>query len=244
MRRFHVASELLALEHFELPADLARHLKVLRIAAGDRIELFDGAGRLAEALVTEARKDGYRVSIQLRSDAQPDPFSLRLIQGIPKGAKMDLVLQKGTELGISRFSPVYCRNGDVKPGTNQLSGRSARWLKIVQEAARQSRRPFVPQLDQAVELAELLPTVTDELLLVPWEQGSVPLQQHLQQQRFNSVSVLIGPEGGFTSEEIGLAEKAGFKPVTLGPRILRSETAGIAVASVLQYLFGNFGSCP
>jgi 16S rRNA (uracil1498-N3)-methyltransferase len=242
MRRFFAAPELLRQATFALPSDILQHLKVLRIAAGERIELFDGCGQQATALITSLEKSTAQVTIEQRRQAPAPPLALRLLQGIPKGSKMDLLLQKGTELGISRFSPVYCKHGDVSIAPQRLAGRSDRWHKIIREAARQSGRSHLPRLDPPDQLANLLPQVREELRLVPWEQGSVPLQDLLQDATPQSIACLIGPEGGLTAAEVDLAEANGFRPVTLGPRILRSETAGIAVASILLYLFGDLGS--
>jgi 16S rRNA (uracil1498-N3)-methyltransferase len=244
MRRFYLAPELLQPGCLELPAETVQHLKVLRLMPGAQIEFFDGCGGLAAGIITALQKNSGQVTLLGRRQAKPDPLALRLIQGIPKGNKMDLVLQKGTELGITRFTPVYCRNGDVVPADKRPSGRSARWQKIIQEAARQAGRAYLPLLDEPVALKDLLPQLDDELLLVPWEQGVEPLQNRLPGHPPRSVAVLIGPEGGLTADEVGEAALAGFQTVSLGPRILRSETAGIAVASILQYLFGDLGSNP
>jgi 16S rRNA (uracil1498-N3)-methyltransferase len=242
MRRFYVTPELLQREHLELPAETVQHLKVLRLVPGDRIELFDGCGGLAGGVITALQKTHGQVTLLERRQAAPEPLALRLIQGIPKAHKMDLILQKGTELGITRFTPVYCRNGDVVPAGNRSSGRTARWQKILQEAARQAGRAYLPHLDEPVALKDLWPQINEELLLVPWEEGVEPLQKRLTGPAPRSVAFLIGPEGGLTADEVEQASQAGFQTVSLGPRILRSETAGIAVASILQYLFGDLGS--
>jgi len=155
---------------------------------------------------------------------------------------MDLVLQKGTELGITRFTPVFCRNGDVQLPHERLAARTERWQKIVQEAARQCRRERLPQVDSPLPLSEALAACTGTLRLLPWEMEARPLRTALEGAASTSIAVLIGPEGGFTAEEASRAETAGFLTVSLGQRILRSETAGLAVASILQYLFGDLGS--
>ncbi|HKI51873.1 MAG TPA: 16S rRNA (uracil(1498)-N(3))-methyltransferase [Geothermobacteraceae bacterium] len=242
MRRFFAAPELLRQATFTLPSDILQHLKVLRIAAGERIELFDGCGLEATALITSLDKSIAQVSIEQRRHSPAPRLAFRLLQGVPKGSKMDLLLQKGTELGISRFSPVYCKHGDVSIAPRRLTGRSDRWQKIIQEAARQSGRSHLPRLDPPDQLTNLLPRVREELRLVPWEQGGEPLQDLLHAAAPQSIACLIGPEGGLTAAEVDLAKANGFRPVTLGPRILRSETAGIAVASILLYLFGDLGS--
>lgn len=242
MRRFFLEPELLCHDPIVLPEEIRHHLKVLRLAPGERIELFDGRGQRLEVRITRLEKNRAEAAVEFRCRDPLPQLALRLIQGIPKGSKLDLVLQKGTELGISRFSPVYCRHGDVVPPPQRRAGRRERWAKILQEAARQSGRSHLPELDQPVTLDELLPQVDEELRLVPWERATTPLRDRLQGLAPISVAVLIGPEGGLGVDEVALAGRYGFQPVTLGPRILRSETAGIAVASVLQYLFGDLGS--
>jgi len=242
MRRFFLPPDLLQREDVCLPADLLQHLKVLRISVGERIELFDGRGQRVQALITELHKSSGQARVEQRRQEPRPPLALRLIQGIPKGSKIDLVLQKGTELGISRFSPVYCQHGDVTLAAERLAGRNERWQKIIQEAARQSGRCHLPQLDEPVALDTLLPRVEDDMLLVAWEQAAEPLYDKLRNKRPQGITFLIGPEGGLAGEEVAMARDVGFQTVSLGPRILRSETAGIAVASILQYLFGDLGS--
>lgn len=242
MRRFFLQPEALCHDSVVLPEEIRRHLRVLRLAPGERIELFDGQGQRVQARITRLEKTGGEAAVECRRQDPLPRLAVRLIQGLPKGSKLDLVLQKGTELGISRFSPVYCRHGDIVAPPQRRDGRRERWEKIIQEAARQSGRSHLPVLDQPVALDELLPRIDEDLRLVPWEQASEPLHNRLQGQAPRSIAFLIGPEGGLSADEVALAGRCGFVPVSLGPRILRSETAGIAVASILQYLFGDLGS--
>ncbi len=175
-----------------------------------------------------------------RWSEEEHPLRLHLLQGLPKGEKMELVLQKGTELGVKRFTPIFSqRTQRVKGGA-----KAARWEKIVQEAARQCRRPSLPSLDRPSSLVEALEKEKAPLKLMLWEEGSVPLSQVLPCEPPSAIAFLVGPEGGFSFEEAALAQEHGFLPVSLGPRILRSETAGFTLAAILQYLYGDLNSSP
>jgi len=221
-----------------------QHIRVLRLATGAPIELLDGQGLLLRCRLEQLQKHRGLARVEERRRLPEQALQLQLLQGIPKGSKLELVLQKGTELGVTRFSPVYCRYGDVRPPAGRQSDKRERWERIAREAARQSRRDRVPQVDEPVPLAAALASCSATLRLFPWERASRPLQQVLQAAPPASIAMLIGPEGGFCDQEAEQATAAGFIPVSLGSRILRSETAGIAVAAILQYLFGDFGSDP
>jgi 16S rRNA (uracil1498-N3)-methyltransferase len=155
---------------------------------------------------------------------------------------MDLVLQKGTELGVSIFVPVLAGRSVSRPGTGQEK-RQVRWERIVKEAARQCRRPCLPHLASPVPLAQALAECHADLRLMLWEEENRPLAEALPSAAPRQAAILVGPEGGFSPQEAELARLSGFLPVRIGPRILRTETAGFAVASILQYLYGDLGSC-
>ncbi len=222
-----------------LPDDLKRHLfLVLRLTAGDKIHLFDGAGRVATALLTA---DSSVELLDVKS--YPAPLCrLTLIQGLPKGDKLELVLQKGTELGVNAFRLVAMERsvGQLKPERKQK--RLARWQKIVQEAARQSRQYYLPDLSIEVSLDDVLTAVDADLKLLLWEESTLPLNDVLPRRAPQHVAVVVGPEGGVSQQEAALAKAAGFQPVSLGPRIMRTETAGLAIMTILQYLYGDLAS--
>lgn len=221
---------------FELPIELQRHVvKVLRYAPGAHLQLFDGAGTIAEIRLLE---EGRAEIVDL--DITPAPScQLNLIQGLPKGDKLELVLQKGTELGVNHFSVVEMERSVSRMKSERSDKRSGRWRKIVQEAARQCRQPYLPklELEQSYEQA-VTQSRSDEKLLL-WEEGGLSLTDVLPDSPVRSLTVIVGPEGGISPEEVRVAEGAGYKAVGLGPRILRTETAGLAIMSVLQYLYGD-----
>lgn len=242
MRRFFYPDEVRIGQTVALPAEILHHLRVLRMTPGEHLELLDGRGGIAGARIIELQRDSATVAIDTWRREDDDGLELHLLQGIPKGSKMDLVLQKGTELGVTRFTPVFCRHGDVQLPRERLASRTERWARIAQEAARQCRRERLPRVDPPQPLSEALADCPASLRLMPWEQEARPLGSVLAIPPPASVAVLIGPEGGFAPAEAALARAAGFIPVSLGRRILRSETAGLAVTAVLQYLFGDLGS--
>ncbi|NIQ97455.1 MAG: 16S rRNA (uracil(1498)-N(3))-methyltransferase [Desulfuromonadales bacterium] len=238
MRRFFVSPEQLRDESVELDADLLRHLSVLRLREGDEILLFDGTGRAARCRIELLTRRQGRVRCLERWCEEESALSVHLLQGTPKGDKMDVVLQKGVELGLSRITPVTSARSVTRNAGS--ARRQERWRRIVNEAARQSRRPILPRLDAAVPLPEALNGCDAEVRLLLWEEGARPLHDVLPQGRPASVAILVGPEGGLSAEEAKLARLEGFAPVHLGPRILRTETAALAVTSVLQYLYGDW----
>ena len=159
-----------------------------------------------------------------------------------KGDKMEMILQKGTELGINSFSPVWSERSIPAATSGRETKKRQRWQRIVTEAARQSRRPILPCCDPPRPLEAVLDDCNAELKLMLWEEGSQPLSQILKTEPPRDVALLVGPEGGFSPQEAEMARSHGFLPVHLGARILRTETAGFAVSAVLQYLYGDLGT--
>ncbi len=228
----------------ELPADVLRHLRtVLRLATGAECELFDGQGLVARAELL----DDSTVRIISVAQADAPKFFLTLIQGMPKGEKLELVLQKGTELGANCFLPTQMERSvsrQMERSVSRLKSereqkRLRRWEKIIQEAARQSNQPYLPRLQIKHDLAEAIGSVAADLKLLLWEESGQPLDQVLPEEAPERVAVIVGPEGGITPAEAEKAERAGYRPVSIGPRILRTETAGLAIMTILQYLYGD-----
>jgi 16S rRNA (uracil1498-N3)-methyltransferase len=221
-----------------LPADKARHLvAVMRCGKGDEITLIDGKGRSYLAAITDIRKDNVSVSVirEIRSDAESG-VTLTLFQGILKGEKMDMVIQKATELGASRIVPLVSERCLVRE-----TRKTGRWRKIAEEAAEQCGRTVIPVISDYSAYADF---IRDAARARPpgglffWEEGGVPVDTalgRLEPPR-DRVSVCIGPEGGFTRAEVEAAESAGFITTTLGRSILRAETASIAAIALVRFL--------
>lgn len=236
MHRCFVPPALLAADAPLLDGDPFHHLQVLRLATGDELLLLDGQGALARCRIAALEKRAARLQVLERWRESESIWPLRLLQGLPKGEKMELILQKGVELGLAAFTPVTTSRSVPH------KGKEERWEKIVREAARQSRRPVLPRLDLLQPLAQALESTSEELRLLLWEEGSVPLAAALPATRPADGVLLVGPEGGFAGAEAELAVAHGFVPVSLGRRILRTETAGFAVAAILQHRYGDLGA--
>jgi len=235
MRRFFLDPNLLTEDQVDLPGETLKHLRVLRLSVGDRIELLDGSGQVATARIEILNRQNAQVRIVNRRQEKELALPVTLLQGLPKADKFDLILQKGTELGIRRFVPVLTQRCQPDGGKRRLD----RWQRIAREAARQSGRFRLPELEEPVPLAQALAREEGDLKLVAWEQAITPLNQGLADRRPQGVVLLVGPEGGFAPEEVALAQRFDYLPISLGPRILRTETAGFVLAGILQYVYGD-----
>jgi 16S rRNA (uracil1498-N3)-methyltransferase len=243
--RFFVPAESLQGDHVVIADEPYHHLRnVLRIKAGAVLLLLDGYGQCCEVQLEQLQSKQATTRVLRRWQETNLTLPITLLQAIPKGDKFELVLQKGTELGVSCFQPLETDHAIPNLTTARLHKREQRWQRIVSEAARQSRRNFLPEIKPMQTLATVLEEASSNLKLVLWEAASMPLAAVLPKQPPKGVRLLIGPEGGFSSAEITAITEAGFQAVHLGPRILRTETAGLAVTPVLQYLYGDWQYAP
>ncbi len=243
MRRFFVPPGLLTDREVNLPPELARRLAtVLRLKRGDRLVLADGAGRDYEVELTAVSPRAATVAVVAERPSPPEPsLELVLYQSLIRPQRFELVLEKGTELGVSRFVPLLSSRAQVR--TEGGSQRLRRWRRIVTEAAEQSGRGRVPAIDPP-SLFEDAARSAPGLRLMPWEgERSQGLRSDLRSlgDRPLAASLFIGPEGGFAEDEVRLAREAGCVPISLGPRILRSETAGIVTAALVMHELGEMG---
>jgi 16S rRNA (uracil1498-N3)-methyltransferase len=227
---------------FELPEDAAHHaLRVLRLRVKDPVELFDGEGKSFAAAICEA--SGKRVwleGVRLNREEPSPQLSVTLAQAMAGAEKMDWVVQKATELGAAGICPVQTRRSVAKLSAERAEKRVAHWRSVMIGACEQCGRNRLPQIDAPEDFAAWLAKMGDapgvKFILHP--EGGRPLRQQVKPE--GCVTILIGPEGGFEAEEIEIARLAGFSPVTLGPRVLRTETAALAAISALQTLWGDF----
>lgn len=246
MRRFFVDVALLGQSSAVISGETGRHIAtVLRLKAGDTILLADGHGREAAARITSLDKEGVTVEIAPPCCTAPEDGSIRitLYQGLPKGEKLDLILQKCTELGVARIVPFMAERSVARLAGEKLDKRVQRWERIVREACRQSERRTIPTIGFAENLRTALQSDSSDLRLLLWEgEQQQGLRAVLERsEKAAAVAVIVGPEGGLTKAEAAEAVAAGFTPVTLGSRILRTETAGPAVLAILQYVLGDLG---
>lgn len=216
---------------------------VLRLASGDSIDISDGAGSEYDAVIEKLEKD--RVTSVIKGVSQnrtEPPVEVTLYQGIPKSDKMDMIIQKCVELGVGRVVPVITGRTVVKLGGGKdAAAKTARWRRISLEAAKQCGRGRIPIISEPIGFGKALDEARGcELRIIPYEmESTTSLADCIGETKYKSVAAFIGPEGGFEEEEIRQAETAGLIPVTLGPRILRTETAGPAVLSILMYELGD-----
>lgn len=220
-----------------LASDEARHLReVLRLKAGDEVQVFDGEGKEFRAAVSQARREFAELEIRDEIDAmRPEsPLELTLAVALLKGEKFDLVVQKGTELGVNQFVPLITRYADIRL-RDEADGakRVARWQRIALEATKQSGRAVVPQVTMPVPFESV---IRDNSCLLFSERDGQSLDTD---SKLQSVMAIIGSEGGWSDEELDQARTSGVPIVTLGGRILRSETAAIATAALLQHRYGD-----
>jgi 16S rRNA (uracil1498-N3)-methyltransferase len=220
-----------------LASDEARHLReVLRLKAGDEVQVFDGAGKEFRAAVTQARREF--AELEIREEIAPlrpeSPLKLTMAVALLKGEKFDLVVQKGTELGVNRFIPMTTRFADIRLRDEaDAAKRVARWQRIALEAAKQSGRAVVPEISAPVPFEAV---INENSCVLFSERGGEPLNTDVNLQ---SVIAIVGSEGGWSDEELDQARTAGVPIATLGGRILRAETAAIAIAALLQHRYGD-----
>jgi 16S rRNA (uracil1498-N3)-methyltransferase len=218
-----------------LTADEARHLReVLRLKPGDEVSVFDGEGKEFRARVAQARRES--AELDLDAEIQParpeSPLQITLAVALLKGEKFDLVVQKATELGVTKIVPLMTRFADIKlRDESDASKRVARWQRIALEAAKQSGRAVVPEVSLPVSFESVLNT---GCLLFSEREG-----QGLTRIETDFVTAIVGSEGGWSDEELDLARAAGAQIITLGGRILRAETAAITATALLQHRFGD-----
>jgi 16S rRNA (uracil1498-N3)-methyltransferase len=222
----------------------SRHItRALRLSAGDEVELLDGSGNIYGAVITETGKTVRARIVGSIEAVSTDSARLIICQGQLKGKKMDVVVQKATELGVTRIAPFWSSRCQGKLNDLQGAKKLDRYLRIVESACKQCYRPDLMVVDQPLELSELLASFTDEpcrMRLLCWEEEKTVSFHDVDFPEYvEEVVVLLGPEGGLAADEVEYARALGWQTVSLGKRILRAETATITAASILQFLLRN-----
>ena len=214
--------------------------RVLRLRNGDRLFLFDGKGERREAVVTDINPRNAILLCTLRVSATAEsPLRITLFQGLPKGEKMDLIIQKVTELGTHAVVPVITERTQV-----HKTGRTARWRRVAEAAAAQCGRSTVPTISDPMTVQAAL-KYRRSPGIVFWEEEAPPLSRLANlRPSGGELCVLVGPEGGLTETEVTQAEVSGFRRAGLGPRLLRTETAAIVTVALVQHLYGDLGNSP
>ena len=228
--------------------DLNHMKNVLRMKPGEEVLISDGTGKDYNCQVKEyGAEEGILVILSENADSRELPSRIWLFQGLPKSDKMEVILQKAVELGAAGVIPVATRNAVVKLDAKKAEAKIRRWQAIAESAAKQSKRSYIPQVGPVMSLKEAFSYIEEQkfdLRMIPYElekgmDGTKTVLEALAPGQ--QVAVFIGPEGGFDEEEIQLALKMGVKPVSLGKRILRTETAGpVILALLMMKLEGAF----
>jgi 16S rRNA (uracil1498-N3)-methyltransferase len=239
--RIHLDQPLSLAAELALPSQAAEHVaRVLRMNPGDMLTVFNGDGYDYVATLTALGKRDVTLRIESReSVTNESPLKLTLAQGVARGEKMDLIVQKATELGVTRIVPLFTERSEVKLDPSRAEKRLLHWRAVAASACEQSGRALVPEVMSAQPLQTWLDNLADDgaqrLALLP--EGTL----RAREVQFGEMGglLVVGPEGGLGDRDVAALQNAGFKGLRLGPRILRTETAGLAALAALQALHGD-----
>lgn len=248
MRSFFVEPDELCKPEAVIRGSDARHIrKVLRLQPGAAVRVTDGQGQMADARIEAVEHDHVRVAIL--APLAPRYARLREMavgQAMLKDRKMDEVIRALTELGITLWMPFLAARSVAQPSAQRLRARRDRWWRIAREAVKQSGRARQPRIQIAAGLADIIDAADGyDHKIMFWEEANALPREHREERLIagqRRVFLIIGPEGGFTAEEAETAHRAGFQLSSLGPRILKAETAALAAVTLAQYLFGDWQS--
>ena len=242
MPRFYCPQPLAAGSTVDLPESVAHHLHVVRLQPGAALTLFDGRGGQYRATLVETGKKRASASVDAFDDIDAElPYAVTLAQGLPEGSKMDWIVEKAVELGVAAVQPLAAQRSVVRLSGERLEKRQAHWQGVIESASEQSGRNRLAQLLPLAEFRRWVDMAPDaqqpRILLSPrgteslagWAQANVP----------QALTLLVGPEGGFSPEEEDAAIAAGALPLTMGPRVLRTETAALAAMAMLAGIWGG-----
>lgn len=239
--RIYHSGELAPEKIVTLEDDAANHVgRVLRLAVDAQIILFNGLGGQYKAVLVESGKKKVIAKITEFNDIDIEsPLSIHLGQGISRGDKMEMTIQKAVELGVNQITPLFTERCGVKLSGERLAKKVNQWKKIVVSACEQCGRNSIPVIHPAISLEEWLAQPSNELKLNLHPRASYSINS--LPEPTNGIRLVIGPEGGLSDIEIEQASQTGFDEVLIGPRVLRTETAGLTVISALQTRFGDLG---
>ncbi|MBW1840892.1 MAG: 16S rRNA (uracil(1498)-N(3))-methyltransferase [Deltaproteobacteria bacterium] len=225
----------------------AKHIKnVMRLKSGDIIGLFDGEGLEYKARIASLSPGSVNVSVlESFSSTAESPVHITVAQAYLKDRKMDDLIRQVTALGVTRWAPFFAAHSVPRLDEKRLSERVKRWKKIAKEALKQCKRGRMMEINKPGSFEDAINLGQGhDLKIAFWERESAPINAELHPRsggNFQKIFLLLGPEGGFTSQEIAKARAGGFITAALGPRILRAETATLAACALIQYLFGDMG---
>jgi 16S rRNA (uracil1498-N3)-methyltransferase len=225
-----------------IEADEAHHLtRVLRLAAGSRVFVFDGEGVEFECEVARvAKHEVDLIMLRRLDDVVESPLRLTLAQALVKGDKFDWVIQKATELGVTRIVPLVTDHSDIRRAEERAGQRMQRWRRISLEALKQCGRRKIVEINEPAAFADFCESAAQDACLIFSERGGESLAEvSAKLPAVNQLSLCVASEGGWSEDELRKAASCGFRPVSLGSRILRTETAAIVAVSLAQHIFGD-----
>jgi len=220
----------------------ARHIsKVLRLSIGDYINLTNGQGQDFTGQIKKCSPNRIELAIIEKYDSKTEsPIEITLCTGMLKDKKMDLVIKHITQLGVIKWMPFFSDRSIPKPTPEKLKKRISRWQTIAKESLKQCRRSQLPEISPPASLKEILDLSRDnDVKIAFWEDAVKKLNILTPKKTIKKITILIGPEGGFSKKEISFAASYGFDAYSLGPRILRAETAAISSCTLVQHIFGD-----
>ncbi|CAM3482576.1 16S rRNA (uracil(1498)-N(3))-methyltransferase [Parendozoicomonas haliclonae] len=237
--RIYAPVPLSANQTVELPENASHHVgRVLRMKAGEPLVLFNGEGGCWQATISEITKKAvFAVPTEFMADDRESNLTISLGQTLSRGERMDYAIQKAVECGVTEITPLFTERCEVKLKSERADKRIRGWQQMIISACEQCGRNRVPVIHQPMLLSEWLESRSTELNFVLHHRTEKALEGYGKPA---SVSLLIGPEGGLTADEIAQAEAKQFHPLALGPRVLRTETAPVAAISLMQYLWGDW----
>ena len=245
MPRFYCPQPLAAGATVDLPESVAHHLHVVRLQPGAALTLFDGRGGQYRATLLETGKKRASAAVDAFDAIDVElPYAVTLAQGLPEGAKMDWIVEKAVELGVAAVQPLAAQRSVVRLSGDRLEKRQAHWQGVIESASEQSGRNRLAQLLPLAEFRRWIDTPPagtqppqPRILLSP--RGTESLAGWAQANPAQALTLLVGPEGGFSPEEEDAAIAAGALPLTMGPRVLRTETAALAAMAMLAGIWGG-----
>jgi 16S rRNA (uracil1498-N3)-methyltransferase len=247
MHKFFVPKQNIVDNIATIDGEDVKHIyKVLRLKPLDKVSVNNCEGKEYLGQITLVDKKEVIINLLEESAINNEsPIEVYLFQGMPKAAKMDLIVQKNTELGVKAITPMISHRVVVKTELSEFK-KLDRWNRIALEACKQSKRSLVPKINAPIEFDDLLEELKQmDLIVVPYENeenyGIKKLVENIEKKHINKVAIIIGPEGGFEESEIIELKDIGANIVTLGPRILRTETAGFTCLSLIMYELGDLG---
>ena len=240
MANFYITKDQIADNTALITGEEAQHIsRVLRMKKGDEVTLCDGEGNFYDALLCDFEEKSVKAQILSSRKAETEPtVQITLYQGVPKNPKLETIVQKATEIGVVKIVPMDTNRAVAKL---DKSAKVDRLRKIAREAAKQSKRGIVPVVCDTVSFKEAVcEAAKADIAIIPYEEErQISLKKALQEKSAQTISIMIGPEGGFEKDEVLFAKENGIISVTLGKRILRTETAGLAVSAAVLYEKGE-----